>query len=174
MNTRKYHVRGAMGLTTFILLLSLSLSAGANGKDDDDNGNGKYSHRGTLEGTWRTIEDGFEPDIGINGLPGLLTFSAGANSRNGTVVHTDPGLIDSSCLPLQGVWKRTGRRSFIGTDENFCADFDLRTKYSIKLDRSGNTFEADYLIEIGGFGDGIWYFLTAGKLHGERMKAEAP
>jgi len=167
MTTNTHPGMLVVGLTAFCLLLGPTLVAQADG------GHGKK--KDTLEGTWRTIEDGFDPDIGINGLPGLITFSAGAKSgKDGTVVHSDPGFIEPGCLPLQGVWQEIRKRQFIGTDENFCAEFNLRTKYSIKLDRSGNSFDADYLIEIGGFGDGVWYFLTAGKLHGVRMEAEAP
>ena len=178
MNTRTHPGMWVAGLTAFCLLLGTTLSAGAyadgDSDSDSDSDNKSNSHRKALEGTWRTIEDGFDPDIGINGLPGLITFSAGANPRkSGTVVHTDPGFIAPQCLPLQGVWRRTGRRTFIGTDENFCLDFNLRTKYLIRLDRSGNTFEADYVIEIG-FGDGVFFPLTAGMLHGVRMQAEAP
>ncbi len=176
MNTRTYPGMWLAGMMSLCLLLGTTLSAVAHADGDSDgdsdSDNRSKSHK-TLEGTWRTIEDGFDPDLGINGLPGLITFSAGAIPRkNGTVVHTDPGFIAPQCLPLQGVWRRTGRRTFIGTDENFCAEFSLRTKYSIRLDRSGNTFDADYLIEIGF--DGEFFFLGAGMLHGVRMQAEAP
>ena len=163
-------------LTSLCLLFSATLFAHDN--DDDDSND---SRKKTLEGTWRTTE--VVADLGLFDLPGLITFSAGAKSRKGgTVVHTDPGFVtpESVCLPLQGVWKRTGRRTFIGTDENFCDGSNgfagIRTKYSITLDRSGNEFHADYFIEFldadgnNAFGG----FVALGTLDGVRMQAEAP
>lgn len=176
MNTKKITGMCAIVLTALCLLSSPTLFA-----DDNDHSERYGSRHNTLEGTWRTTED--VADLGLFDLPGLFTFSAGSNSdKGGTVVHTDPGLVtlDLTCLPLQGVWKRTGRRTFIGTDENYCDGVlgfaGIRTKYSITLDRSGNEFHAEYSIEFldsdgnNAFGD----FIARGTVDGVRMRAEAP
>ena len=182
MNTRTYPGMWLAGMMALCLLLGTTLSAvaHADGDSDGDSDNRSKSHK-TLEGTWRTTED--VPDLGLFGLPGLFTFSAGANSpRDGTVVHSDPGFVTptTTCLPLQGVWQRTGKRRFIGSDEGFCnsSEFPLgmiRTKFLIRLDRSGNEFDADYLVELIDV-DGNSFFPPgfAGTLHGVRMQAEAP
>lgn len=170
MNIRKIIVMWSGVVTVACLLFSPTLFA-------DGNGHNKK----TLEGTWRTTED--VAALGLEDFPGLITFSAGAKSgKSGTVVHTDPGLVTTSltCLPLQGVWKRTRNRTFIGTDEAFCDETQgfagIRTKFSITLDRSGNEFHADYSVEFidadgnNAFGD----FVAFGTLDGVRMQAEAP
>jgi hypothetical protein len=173
MKTNTHPGMWVMGLTAFCLLLGPMLVAQADG------GHGKK--KDTLEGTWRTTE--VVPELGLFDLPGLITFSAGATRDNGTVAaHTDPGFVtpDAICLPLQGVWQKTGKRQFIGTDENFCDGTNgfagIRTKYSITLDRSGNEFHAEYFIEfIDADGNNAFGgFVALGTLDGVRMQAEAP
>jgi hypothetical protein len=86
-----------------------------------------------------------------------------------------------SCLPAQGVWKRTGERSFIGTDEGFCFDsnsgFDpagkIKFRYSINLNKQGTEFTGNLTVEGYDVLDNLVFSDTA-TLHGARMIAEGP
>ena len=143
-------------------------------EDSDDDG-----VRGTLEGTWRateTFDDGSVFRV-------LYTFGAGKNSKNGVVTHTDELFLTAapSCLPAQGVWKRTGERKVIVTDEGFCFDTlngfapDGKIKFeaSIKLNNQGTEFNGTLHIE-GFLVDDTLVFSADAILHGIPMLAEAP
>jgi hypothetical protein len=144
-----------------------------NGEDDDKN---------ALEGTWRATETFASGDV----FRVLFTFGAGKNANNGVVVHSDELFFvpSPSCLPSQGVWKRSGDRRFIATDEGFCFDssgqpptFDpfgkIKFESSIRLNNQGTEFTGTMHIE--GFDvDGNLVFSDDANLHGVRMRAEAP
>lgn len=138
--------------------------------DDDD--------RVRLEGTWRASGkfSGGTDEI-------LYTFGAGKDPSKGVVVHSDNLFLVAvpSCLSAQGVWKRTGPKSFIATDEGFCFDSTqdfapagkIKFEIAIRLNRPGTEF--DGTIHIDGFDpDGNLVFSDDGELHGTRMQAEAP
>jgi hypothetical protein len=134
-----------------------------------------------LEGTWRAIET--FPDT--SAFKVLFTFSAGRDEKNGTTIHSDELFLTGgpSCLPTQGVWKRTGDRTFTVTDEGFCFDPSsspiflpvgkLTFKSSITLNERGTAF--DGIMHVEAFDpNGVSVFMTDGTLHGDRMAAEAP
>jgi hypothetical protein len=86
-----------------------------------------------------------------------------------------------SCLPAQGVWKRTGDRTFIATDEGFCFDSTqnfapggkIKFKTAIKLNKQGTEFTGHLHFEFFDvFGNLI--FSDDATLSGARMQAEAP
>jgi hypothetical protein len=133
-----------------------------------------------LEGTWRAngkFNGGNTDQI-------LYTFGAGKNPNKGIVVHSDNLFFVAapSCLTAQGVWRRTGIRSFVATDEAFCFDSTtlafnpagkIRFEIGIKLNAAGNQFVGT--IHIDAFDpDGNEVFSDSGTLQGTRMQAEAP
>jgi hypothetical protein len=135
--------------------------------------------RNALPGTWRSTET-FDP---FSVFKVLFTFSAGQEANNGTVIHSDELFLTGgpSCLPAQGVWKRTGERKFIATDEGFCFDTfnnfapagKIKFKSAITVNRQGSEFDGTMHIE--GFDvDGNLVFTADADLHGARMRAEAP
>ena len=141
-----------------------------NGDDEDKNG---------LEGTWRATETFSPTDV----FRVLFTFGAGKNDNNGIVVHSDELFLTGSpsCLSAQGVWKRTGERRFIATDEGFCfatfngfvPDGKIKFESAIRLNNQGTEFNGNMHIE--GFDvDGNLVFTADADLHGVRMRAEAP
>jgi hypothetical protein len=134
-----------------------------------------------IEGTWRATET-FDPqDI----FKVLFTFSAGRDDKNGTTLHTDELYFTGgpSCFPSQGVWKRSGDRTFIVTDEGFCFDplstpifapaGKIRFKSAITLNNQGTAFDGNMHID-GLDTDGNVVFTADAILHGERMRAEGP
>lgn len=131
-----------------------------------------------LEGTWRGTET-----FGSDSFKILYTFGAGKNANNGIVVHSDELFLvgSPSCLSAQGVWKRTGERRFIATDEGFCFDTfngfapagKIKFKVGITLNSQGNEFIGTEHVEAYD-PDGTLVFTTDGTLHGVRMRAEAP
>jgi hypothetical protein len=143
--------------------------------------NGEDNDRNSLEGTWRATET-FGPE---EVFKVLFTFGAGKDD-NGTVVHSDELFFvpSPSCLTAQGVWKRTGERRFIATDEGFCFDSSgqpptfepagkIKFKSAIGLNNQGTEFTGTMHIE--GFDvDGNLVFSADADLHGVRMRAEAP
>jgi len=149
-------------------------NAGSQGAEDDD--------RNSLEGTWRTTESFVEGGV----FRALFTFSAGKSANNGTDIHSDELFFvpSPSCLSAQGVWKRTGERKFISTDEGFCFDSSgqpptfepfgkIKFKSAIRLNNQGTEFDGMEHIEAFDL-DGNLVFSTDGALHGIRMRAEAP
>jgi len=176
INVTKSGMR-TVGLMAICLLLTTTLAVRADG---DNKGK---SHKKSPVGTWRTTE--VIADLGIFDLPGLMTFGPGAKSHDGgTVVHSDPGFVNplagANCLPLQGVWEKTGKRTFIGTDETFCEDLVgftmIRSKFSLTLNESGTKFDGEYYVELLDANGDIFLGFVAGfgKIHGVRMEAEAP
>jgi hypothetical protein len=146
------------------------------------NQNAEEDDKNTLEGTWRATES--FSDGGVFKV--LFTFSAGKNANNGTVVHTDELFFvpSPSCLSAQGVWKRTGERQFIATDEGFCFDSSgqpptfepfgkIQFKSAIKLNNQGTEFSGKLHVEAFDV-DGNLVFTTDGDLHATRMRAETP
>jgi hypothetical protein len=161
--------RGAVTQTTE----ATTTKAGPQNGDDDD--------RSSLEGTWRATETFPDGTFRV-----LFTFGAGKNGNNGIVVHSDELFFvpSPSCLTSQGVWKRTGERRFIATDEGFCFDssgqpptFDpfgkIKFESAIRLNNQGTEFTGNMHIEAFDL-DGNLVFSTDADLHGVRMRAEAP
>jgi hypothetical protein len=158
--------RGAVTQTTE----ATTTKAGPQNGDDDD--------RNSLEGTWRATETFASGDV----FRVLFTFGAGKDN-SGTVAHSDELFLTAapSCLSAQGVWKRTGERRFIATDEGFCFDTfngfvpagKIKFKSAVRLNNQGTEFTGTLHIE--GFDvDGNLVFSDDAALHGERMRAEAP
>jgi hypothetical protein len=142
------------------------------GKSDDPD------DKTRIEGSWRTAGTfDFGEDIA------LFTFGAGKNANNGITVHSDNFFFvpSPSCLPAHGVWKRTGDRSFIGTDEGFCFDsnsnFDpagkIKFKYALTLNKQGTEFNGTLRVEGYDVFDNL-VFTADATLHGARMIAEGP
>lgn len=134
-----------------------------------------------IEGSWRATES--FPDDSVFKV--LFTFSAGRDDKNGTTVHSDELYLTGgpSCLPSQGVWKRTGDRTFIVTDEGFCFDpfgsplfapaGKIQFKSAITLNRQGNAFDGTMHVEAFDV-NGVSVFTADAVLHGDRMRAEGP
>jgi hypothetical protein len=134
--------------------------------------------RDRIEGTWRV-----SPEI-FSDLKGLLTFGAGRDANQGIVVSSINFSFAGpfSCLNGQGTWKRTGDRSFIGTDEAFCFDSSnssfnpagkVKLRYELKLNKAGTQFDGTAQAELSDtFGNVFESF--GGPLHAVRMQAEAP
>jgi hypothetical protein len=144
----------------------------APGKSDDPD------DKNRVEGTWRaTGAFDFGEDVV------LFTFGAGKNANSGITVHSDNFFFvpSPSCLPAHGVWKRTGERSFIGTDEGFCFDstsnFDpagkIKFRYSVNLNKPGVEFDGNLTVEGYDVFDNLVFSANA-TLHGTRMVAEGP
>ena len=159
--------------------VTTSGAAATNARSESSEDSDDDSVRGTLEGTWRateTFDDGSVFRV-------LYTFGAGKNSKNGVVTHTDELFFTAapSCLPAQGVSKKTGGRKFIITDEGFCFDTfngfapDGKIKFeaSIKLNNQGTEFDGTFHVEGFDVGGNLVFFDDA-VLHGVRMQAEAP
>lgn len=110
---------------------------------------------------------------------------AGRDDKNGTTVHSDELYLTGrpSCLPSQGVWRRTGDRTFVATDEGFCFDpfgsplfapaGKIQFKSAITLNRQGNAFDGTMHIEAFDV-NGVSVFTADAVLHGDRMRAEGP
>lgn len=146
------------------------------GNDGDNAPNDK------ITGTWRTVE--IFPDN--SAFKVLFTFSAGSDDKNGTTIHSDELYFTGgpSCFPSQGVWKRTGDRTFTVTDEGFCFDpfsvnpifapvGKIQFKSALTLNQKGTAFDGPMHVEAFDV-NGVSVFTTDGVLHGERMKAEGP
>jgi hypothetical protein len=132
-----------------------------------------------LEGAWRATETFGDGSV----FRILFTFGAGKDADNGVVAHSDELFFTAapSCLTAQGVWKRTGDRNFIATDEGFCFDTNngfapagkVKFKAAIRLNEKGSQFKGTLHIE--GFDvDGNLVFSDDATLHGTRMRAEPP
>jgi hypothetical protein len=134
-----------------------------------------------IEGTWRATET--FPDASVFKV--LFTFSAGRDDKSGTAIHSDELYFTGgpSCFPSQGVWKRTGDRTFIATDEGFCFDpygspifapaGKILFKSAVTLNRQGTSFDGTMSVEAFDV-NGISVFTANAILHGDRMLAEGP
>ena len=134
-----------------------------------------------IEGTWRATET--FPDSSVFKV--LFTLSAGRDDKSGTTIHSDELYFTGgpSCFPSQGVWKRTGDRTFIVTDEGFCFDpfgspifapaGKIQFKSAITLNRQGSAFDGTMHVEAFDT-NGISVFTADAVLHGDRMLAEGP
>lgn len=153
---------------------------GVNSKMNPANQSADDGPKDKIEGTWRATET--FPDDSVFKV--LFTFSAGRDDKNGTTVHSDELYLTGgpSCLTSQGVWKRTGDRTFIVTDEGFCFDpfgapiyapaGKIQFKSAITLNRQGG-FDGTMHVEAFDV-DGVSVFTTDAVLHGDRMRAEGP
>jgi hypothetical protein len=156
-----------------------TVRGGAAGQAAGESQNGEPGDRNALEGTWRATES-----FGPGGtFKVLFSFHAGRDGNGGTSSHSDELFFTAapSCLPAQGVWKRTGDRTFVATDEGFCFDTfggfapagAIKFKSAITLNAQGTAF--DGTLHVEGFdAGGNLVFTTDADLHGERMRAEAP
>ena len=145
---------------------------------NNSNQNAEEGDKNALEGSWRGTET-FGPDS----FRLLYTFGAGRDANNGIVVHSDELFFTAapSCLTAHGVWKKTGERKFIATDEGFCFDTfngfapagKVKFKIGITLNNQGTEFNGTEHVE-GYDVDGNLVFTNDGILHGVRMRAEAP
>jgi hypothetical protein len=149
------------------------------GNTNSGNQNAEEGDRNKLDGTWRATETFGPNDV----FKVLFTFGAGKDANNGIVVHSDELFLTGgpSCLSAQGVWKRTGERKFIATDEGFCFDTfnnlapagKIKFKSAISLNNQGTEFDGTMHIDAFDV-DGNLVFSTDADLHGVRMRAEAP
>jgi len=153
---------------------------GANAKVNAPNQSADDGPKDKIEGTWRATET--FPDNSVFKV--LFTFSAGRDDKNGTTIHSDELYLTGgpSCLPSQGVWRRTGDRTFVVTDEGFCFDpfgspifapvGKIQFKSAITLNRQGG-FDGNMHVEAFDV-NGISVFTADAVLHGDRMRAEGP
>jgi hypothetical protein len=153
-----------------------NVSANAKNQDPGDDG-----PKDKIEGTWRATEA--FPDDSVFKV--LFTFSAGRDDKSGTTIHTDELYFTGgpSCFPTQGVWKRTGDRTFVVTDEGFCFDpygsplfapaGKIQFKSAITLNRQGDGFDGTMHVEAFDV-NGVSVFTADAVLHGNRMRAEGP
>jgi hypothetical protein len=135
--------------------------------------------KGRLEGTWRVTQS-----IGTDfSETAFYTFGAGKDANEGVVAFSDQFLFvpNPSCLPGQGVWKRTDGRSFIGTFQGVCFDADngfipggfFKGRSALTLNDQGTVLTGRTHFE--GFDvDGNLVFSSDLSLRGVRMQAEAP
>ncbi len=136
---------------------------------------------GRIEGTWRVTQV-FGPPINDRNSA-LFTFGAGRDTNEGPVVHSDTFYFipTPSCIGSQGVWRRTGERSFIGTHEAFCFDstknFDpggnIKFRYAVTLNDTGTNLTGRARIELLDVAGKLLFFSDF-TLNGVRMQAEAP
>ena len=120
-----------------------------------------------VEGTWRVqvTPDGGPP------FRALATFGSG-----GTVVESSEGSNDKGG---QGVWKRTGGRTFGFTVEQF--QFDnagnfigtLKLRESDRFMSNSDTYDGVGMIEFRN-PDGTLAYTVCARTHGTRMAVEAP
>jgi hypothetical protein len=169
----------ATGTRSIGAAATTSEAAATNARSESSEDSDDDSDRGTLEGTWRATETFGDGSV----FRILYTFGAGKNSKNGVVAHTDELFLVAvpSCLTAQGVWKRTGERKFIITDEGFCFDSEhgfapvgkIKFEAATRLNNQGTEFNGTLHIEgFDVFDNQV--FTDDAILHGVRMRAEAP
>ncbi len=135
-----------------------------------------------LVGTW-LVDATFTDPPEIPTFKVLITFMPGRDDNEGTLVDTNefqltPGPV---CTPDQGVWERTGNRSFTITQYNFCFDTEngsvpagpTKIRGEITLGNSGDEFTGRQFIEGFDTGGNV-VFTGSVSLQGSRVKAEAP
>ena len=131
-----------------------------------------------LEGTWRATGT-----FNSGGSDKALFSFGGGRDNEGVVVHSDNLFFVPvpSCLSSQGVWKKTGDRSFIATDEAFCFDSTsdfapagtIRFRTSVTVNDRGTQFSGRLHIDAFDV-DGNLVFSDDGTVQGVRMQAVAP
>jgi hypothetical protein len=153
-------------------------NAGPKAKNQDPGDDGP---KDKIEGTWRATEAFADDSV----FKVLFTFSAGRDDKSGTTLHSDELYFTGgpSCFPSQGVWKRTGDRTFVVTDEGFCFDpfgapifapaGKIQFKSAVTLNRQGSAFDGTMHVEAFDV-NGVSVFTTDAVLHGDRMRAEGP
>jgi hypothetical protein len=144
-------------------------------RDDHDSGR-------NLAGSW-LVTATFTDPVGIPPFKVLFSFAPGKNDNEGTLIDTNEFQLTPNpvCSPDQGVWERTGSRSFIATHFNFCFDaFNMyvpagptKIRDTIRVSHNGESFQMRQYIE--GFDtDGNLVFVGTVEGTGVRIHAEAP
>jgi hypothetical protein len=133
-----------------------------------------------LEGTW-IITQSMGRDFSETSF---YTFGAGKDANEGVAAFSDQFLFvpNPSCLPGQGVWKRTADRSYIGTHESVCYDTDngfapagfLKFRYSLTLNDPGTALTGRAHLEAFDPDGNPVPFSADLTLRGVRMQAQAP
>lgn len=107
------------------------------------------------------------------------TFVSGHNADNGSVIFSNEVDAIPPCGTDQGVWARTGIRTYTLTHGAFCFDPSDETSYTLKwrevitLGPGGNKFTGRGFIEVFDSAKKL-LFSSAYTLRGTRMQAEAP
>ena len=129
-----------------------------------------------LEGTWNVTEttgDGFQ-------FQWHYTFGPGRTANDGTLIATSNLDLtpDPIIVPSQGVWIKTGARTFATTRETF--SFDSATgapvgpakwRSAITLDATGNAFTGTEHLDVFDL-DGNLVFSADDTVEGIRMEVE--
>lgn len=149
--------------------------------------------KGRLEGTWLVTATFTSAQVCDGGkcspidvpppFQVLITFMAGTSENDGTLVDTSEFQLTPNpvCTPDQGTWLRTGERTFIATQRNFCFDATIgylpagptKIRANFSVNDLNTVLTGNQYIE--GF-DTSNHLVFIGKvnLQGPRVKAEAP
>ena len=177
MNRRKI----LLILVTLLASAFMAVSVSAQ-KQLDEAHRDDHDLQRNLVGTW-LVTATFTDPVGVPPFKVLFSFAPGRNDREGTLIDTNEFQLTPNpvCSPDQGVWERTGSRSFIATHFNFC--FDALNMYvpagptkirdTIRVSHNGETLQMRQYIE--GFDtDGNLVFVGTVEGTGVRIHAEAP
>jgi hypothetical protein len=132
-------------------------------------------------GTWQTTVSFEDGEIQV-----LFTFMPGRTPLEGTLIDTNSSLLTSPfpCSPDQGAWEKKGglgTRTFTATHYAFCFEADkgnefagpVKVRDNITVNEQGTEFNGTQFIEVYDAGNQLLFTVTA-KMHGVRVKAEAP
>jgi hypothetical protein len=129
-------------------------------------------------GTWFVT---INTDIpGFPTFQALYTFMPGRTNDEGTYIVSVSILLipEPICLPLQGVWKKTGPRQYTLTSVGFCNDSSMnyasmrqRLLEVVTLSDSGDEITGSYEGQ-GDFGGGEFEFFNIATTRGTRMAVE--
>jgi hypothetical protein len=145
----------AVGITLTVSNVTTTLHA-----DDDSDKN--------IEGTWSVM---VTPNGGTP-FRALISFSSG-----GTAIESSAG--GNSDKGGQGVWKRTGPRTFLFTIEQFQYDAagtfvgTLKVRESAVFDQSFTSYSGVGEIEVRDAAGNV-AFTTCARTHAARMQVETP
>jgi hypothetical protein len=132
-----------------------------------------------IEGTWDVTLSVVGEELVLRER---LTFAAGRNANEGTVVSTNE--LDSfACSAGQGAWLRTARREFATTHSFYCfdpgadpfgaPDGSATIRETVTVDGSGDTFAGRGTIEFFA-PDGSSLGTTEFTVEGTRLRATPP
>lgn len=107
------------------------------------------------------------------------TFTSGQAANDGSVIFSNEVDAIPPCGTDQGVWAKTGPRTYTLTHGAFCFDPSTETSYTLKwrevitLGPRGNGFTGRGFVEVFD-SDGSLLFSAPYTLRGTRMQAETP
>jgi hypothetical protein len=179
-----------LALFVALVLSGIVTTVGAQSKSVNPNAT---AAKGRLEGTWlvtatftsaQACDGGKCEPIDVPApFQVLITFMAGTSEDEGTLVDTNEFQLTPNpvCTPDQGTWQRTGSRTFIATQRNFC--FDATAGYlpagPTKIRATFSVNDPNTILTGRQYIEGFdtsnhLVFIGQVNLQGPRIKAEAP